>query len=61
MFYVGTYSSCEAIDINRKVNEVRAEYKYRTLYARELQEKEDPKTGIKIILGNTICHTYYKD
>ena len=49
------------IDPTRKLSEVRSEYKYRTIYCRDLEDEESPKDSIKITLGNTVCHTYYKD
>ena len=61
IFYVASYATCEIIDVKRSVNEVRSEYKYRTIFVRELLDEENPNEDIKVVLGNTICHTYYKD
>lgn len=41
--------------------ETRSEYKYRSIFARELLEGENPQTDIKVVLGNTVTHPYYKD
>lgn len=35
--YVASYASCDIIDENRSANEVRSEYKYRTIFVRELE------------------------
>lgn len=59
--YVASYSSCDLIDESRSANDVRSEYKYRRIFVRELEEDENPDEDIKIILGNTVCHHYYKD
>jgi hypothetical protein len=59
--YVASYASCDIIDQNRLANEVRSEYKYRTIFVRELEPDEHPDEDEKIILGNSICHSYYKD
>ena len=61
IFYVATYATCQLIDPPRLANEVRSEYKYRSIFARELQDGQNPKTDVKIVLGHTIPHSYYKD
>lgn len=37
IFYVATYATCELIDLTRSANEVRSEYKYRSIFVRELR------------------------
>ena len=60
---MASYATCEIIDESRSANEVRSEYKYRTIFIRELMEDEDPYSPdtVRFCLGHTICHSYYKD
>lgn len=37
IFYVATYATCEIIESSRPVNQVRSEYKYRTIFVRQLK------------------------
>ena len=36
ILYVASYTSCEAISFKEQIDEVRKEYKYRTIFLREL-------------------------
>ena len=59
--YVASYASCETLGADKEAEEIRKEYKYRTIYVRELLEGQDPEKDIKVVLGNTVCHSYYSD
>lgn len=61
--YVASYATCEIIDEDRFANEVRSEYKYRTIFVRELEDDQQPRSAdtVRFCLGHTICHSYYKD
>lgn len=61
VLYVASYTSCEAISQKETVDEVRSEYKYRTIFIRELDPFEQPEKDIKIMLGHVICNPYYSD
>lgn len=61
LFYVASYSSCEAIEYARTAQFVRKEYEYRTIYARELMPEENPADDIRIMLANVSKHNYSYD
>ena len=61
ILYVASYTSCEAISPTEPIDEVRKEYKYRTIFLRELDPFENPEKDIKVMLGHVICNPYYSD
>jgi hypothetical protein len=61
MLYVASYTSCEAISLKEPIDDVRKEFKYRTIFARELEPFENPEQDIKVMLGHVIPNPYYTD
>ena len=37
LLYIASYTSCEAISMKEPIDDVRKEYKYRTIFMRELE------------------------
>lgn len=61
MVYVASYTSCEAISLTQPIDDIRKEYKYRTIFIRELDPLENPEKDIKVMLGHVLCNPYYPD
>ena len=61
LLYVASYTSCEAINLKEPIDDVRKEYKYRTIFMRELEPFEQPEKDMKIMLGHVIPNPYYTD
>lgn len=61
ILYVASYTSCEAISLKELIDDVRKEYKYRTLFLRQLDDFEQPERDLKVMLGHVICNPYYSD
>ena len=61
MLYIASYTSCEAISTKEYIDDVRKEYKYRTIFIRELEPFEKPEEDIKVMLGHVIPNPYYSD
>lgn len=61
ILYVASYTSCEIISNSECIDDVRKEYKYRTIFMRELEPFEQPDTDIKVMLGHVIPNHYYSD
>ena len=61
LLYVASYTSCEAISTKECIDDVRKEYKYRTIFLRELEAFEQPEADIRVMLGHVIPNPYYTD
>ena len=61
LLYIASYTSCEAISMKEPIDDVRKEYKYRTIFMRELEPFEKPDEDIKVMLGHVIPNPYYSD
>lgn len=56
---MSSYSSCDAIDPNETLSDIKREFNYRSLYVRELNEYENPATDMKIMVANVVNNKYY--